>query len=406
MTRKASLSVVPRPTYVIVGAGQAGAQAATTLREHGFTGRIVLLGAEPHVPYMRPPLSKRFLGGDTTEDQVWLRGASYYAASDIELKLGVRVVGIDAAAGQVHLGNGLRLGYDKLLIATGARARKLTLPGSTGPNIHYLRRLDDAKALREAIVPGVRLAIIGGGYIGLEVAATAVLAGARVRVLEREERVLARVTTPPISRFFAEAHRARGVDIRCGVRVSAFEGTDRLEAIACDGARFEADLALVGIGSEPDIDLAREAGLACDDGIVVDAHCRTTDPAIYAAGDCTRHPSRLLGRAVRLESVQNAVDQASVAARNMCGDACAYDKVPWFWSQQYDYKLQTAGVSEGHDEVLEQGDRAGASFALLYRRRGVLIGADAVNLPGAFLAARRDIGARFDSLPRVADRVA
>ena len=406
MTPKASLSIVPRPTYVIVGAGQAGSQAATTLREHGFAGRIVLLGAEADIPYMRPPLSKRFLGGEMGEEQVWLRAPAYYAAADIELKLGVRVVGIDAAAGRVHLGNGLRLGYDKLLLATGARPRRLEVPGAAGPNIHYLRNLDDAKALREAIVPGARLAIIGGGYIGLEVASTAVLAGARVRVLEREERVLNRVTTRPISRFFDEVHRAHGVDIRCGVRVSAFEGTDRLEAILCGGARFEADIALVGVGSEPDTDLAREAGLACDDGILVDAHCRTSDPAIYAAGDCTRHPSTLAGRPLRLESVQNAVDQAAVAARNMCGEACAYDKVPWFWSQQYEYKLQTAGVSDGHDEVLERGDRSCGSFALLYRRRGVLIGADAVNLPGAFLAARRDIGARFESVARVADRVA
>lgn len=389
--RKASLSVVGRPTFVIVGAGQAGAQAAFTLRESGFRSRIVLLGAEPHAPYMRPPLSKKFLSGEVAQDRVYLRHASFYQAHDIDLKLGVGVEGIDVASAHVHLTSGLRLGYDRLLLATGMRARRLDAPGSGGPDIHYLRTLQDSLRLREALAPGRRVVVVGGGYVGLEVAATAASIGARVRVLELDERVLRRVTTPGISEFFARAHRAHGVDIRCGSRVLAFEGTDRLEAVVCDDARFEADIAVVGIGGVPNDEIARAAGLACDRGVLVDERCRTSDANIYAAGDCTNHPSALFGRRLRLESVQNAVDQATVAARNMSGERCTYDKVPWFWSQQYEYKLQTAGVLDGHDEIVERGQRDKGSFALLYRKGGRLIAVDAVNMPGEYLAGRRRI---------------
>lgn len=390
-TRKASLTVVGRPTFVIVGAGQAGAQAAFTLRESGFRGRIVMLGAEPHAPYMRPPLSKKLLSGELAQDRVYLRHAAFYESHDIELKLGVGMEGIDVAGAHVHLSNGLRLGFDRLLLATGMRARRLAAPGSGGPGIHYLRTLQDCLRLREALDPGRRIVIVGGGYIGLEVAATAAGAGARVRVLELDDRVLRRVTTPRISEFFTQAHRAHGVDIRCGSRVLGFEGTDRLEAVVCDDGRFEADIAVVGIGGVPNDEIARAAGLACDRGIVVDERCRTSGANIYAAGDCTNHPSAIFGRRLRLESVQNAVDQATVAARNMAGESCSYDNVPWFWSQQYGYKLQTAGVLDGHDEVVERGQRDKGSFALLYRRAGRLVAVDAVNMPGEYLAGRRQI---------------
>lgn len=397
--RKAPLTVVGRPTFVIVGAGQAGAQAAFTLRESGYRGRIVLLGAEPHGPYMRPPLSKKFLAGELAQERVFLRAASFYETHDIELKLGVSVEGIDLAGGHVHLGNGLRLGYDRLLIATGMRARRLDVAGGMGPGIHYLRTLQDSLRLREALAPGKRVVIVGGGYVGLEVAATAATAGARVRVLEVDDRVLCRVTTAGVSDFFASAHRARGVDIRCGSRVIAFEGTDRLEAVVSDSGRFDADLAVVGIGGVSNDEIAKSAGLACDNGIVVDHHCRTSDANVFAAGDCTSLPSALYGRRLRLESVQNAVDQATIAARNMCGEERIYDKVPWFWSQQYEYKLQTAGVLEGHDEVVERGHRDQGSFALLYRKAGRLVAVDAVNMPGEYLAGRRQIAERASSPP-------
>jgi 3-phenylpropionate/trans-cinnamate dioxygenase ferredoxin reductase component len=403
--RRAPLAVVGRPTFVIVGAGQAGAQAAFTLREHGFRGRIVLLGAEPHAPYMRPPLSKKLLAGELAEERVYLRSAAFYESHDIELKLGVAVEAIDAAAAHVHLANGLRLGYDRLLLATGMRARRLAVPGSAGPGIHYLRTLQDALRLREAVAPGRRVAIVGGGYIGLEVAATFAIGGARVRVLEIDDRVLGRVTTPTMSDFFANVHGAHGVDVRCGTRVLAFEGTDRLESVVCDAGRLDADVAVVGIGAEPNDAIASAAGLACDRGIVVDERCRTSDPNIFAAGDCTNHPSARFGGRLRLESVQNAVDQAAVAARNMCGDDRLYDKVPWFWSQQYEFKLQTAGVLDGHDEVEERGERDKGSFALLYRRQGRLVAVDAVNMPGEYLAGRRAIAERDRHAAGAPDRL-
>ena len=385
------LNLVTPATFVVVGAGQAGAQAALALREHGFRGRIVLLGEEPDRPYTRPPLSKKFLSGGLEEERVFLRPSALYEAQGIELKLGVRVAALDTRAARIELDNGLRLPYDGLLLATGSRSRRLEVPGAGGPGIFYLRSLADARRLHHAIAPGRRVAIIGGGYIGLEVAATASAMGARVRVLEAGARVLGRVTTEPVSEYFTRLHRDHGVDVRCGVRVVAFEGTDRLEALACAHGRFEADVAVVGVGAEPNDALARAAGIACDDGIVVDERCRTSAANVYAAGDCASHPSRLLGRRVRLESVQNAVDQATVAARNLCGHDVAYDKVPWFWSEQYGIKLQTAGFSEGCDEVVTRGDPAQDAFALLYRRAGRLVGVDAVNMTTEYLAGRREI---------------
>ncbi len=385
-------------TFVVVGTGQAAAQAVYTMRQCGFRGRIVMVGEEPHPPYMRPPLSKRLLAGSFAQDRVFLRPRGFYESAAIELRLHVRVEGVDRSGARVHLSDGKRLGYDKLLLATGSRPRLLDVPGAHGPGIHYLRTLDDALRLRASITSGVRLAIVGAGYVGLEVASTATTAGAQVTVLEIDERVLSRVTTPGISDFFAAAHRARGVAIHCAARVIAFEGAGRLERIVSDGrhAPVDADLAVVGIGAVPNTELAREAGLACDDGIVVDDRCRTADPRIFAAGDCTRHPNAALGRRLRLESVQNAVDQATSAAHNMCGEDRPYAKVPWFWSQQYDLRLQSAGVLAPFDEILERGSRAAASFALVYRKDGRTVACDAVNMPGEYLAARRELEARLD----------
>jgi len=391
------LNVVAPATFVVVGAGPAGAQACLALREHGFRGRIVLLGEEPHRPYMRPPLSKKLLAGELEEDRVYLRPEALFDAQGIELKRGVRVAAVDTRAARVELDNGLRLPYDALLLATGSRPRRLDVPGAKGPGIHYLRTLDDALRLRRELVPGRRVAIVGGGYIGLEVASTAVSLGCRVRVLEVEDRILARVTTAPVSGYFERVHRGHGVDVRCGVRVAAFEGTDRLETVASSDERFEADVAVIGIGALANDELARAAGIACDDGIVVDEHCRTSEPNVYAAGDCTRHPNRVLGKRVRLESVQNAAEQATVAARNLCGQDIAYDKVPWFWSEQFGLKLQTAGFFQGCDEVVSKGDPARDAFALLYRRAGILIGVDAVNLASEYLAGRREIGLAADA---------
>jgi 3-phenylpropionate/trans-cinnamate dioxygenase ferredoxin reductase subunit len=384
-------------TYVIVGGGQAASQAACTMRECGFRGRIVMVGEEPHPPYMRPPLSKKVLAGDYAQDRLFLRPREFYESSGIELRLGVRATGLDPVSGRIGLSDGGQLAYDKLLLATGARPKVLNVPGSRRPEVRHLRTLDDALRLRASMSGGVRLAIVGAGYVGLEVAATAATLGAQVVVLEIGERVLNRVTTPAISDFFAETHRSRGVAIHCGARVVGFDGGEHLDRVVCEDATFRADLVLVGIGAEPNAELAREAGLVCDDGIVVDEHCRTADPRIFAAGDCTRHPNPLLGRRVRLESVQNAVDQAAIAARNMCGQELRYSKAPWFWSHQFEFRLQSAGVLDQFDEVVERGDRASGSFALIYRHRGETVACDAVNMPGEYLAVRRELESRLDS---------
>ena len=387
---KPSLTVVGLPAFVIVGAGQAGSHAAFALRELGFRGRIVLLGAEGSPPYMRPPLSKRFLAGELDEPRMWLRPPELYEARGIELKLGVSVEAIDIENARVELDNGLRLPYDKLLLATGSRPRRLEVPGCNGPGVHYLRTIADGVRLRPHLAAaGANVALVGGGYVGLEVAATARSLGCRVRVLESAERLLARVTTPAISEFFAQAHRERGVEIECATQVVGFEGTDRLESVACAHGRFKASVAVVGIGAIPNAEIALGSGIACDDGIVVDEHCRTSAAEVFAAGDCTRHPSAIAGARVRLESVQNAVDQAQAAAANMCGNAQAYRRVPTFWSQQYEFRLQSAGFSHGADAVEERGNRAAGTFALLYRRGGELIGVDAVNLAREYLAARK-----------------
>ncbi len=382
--------------FVIVGAGQAGGQAASTLREQGFRGRIVLLGGEEHRPYMRPPLSKQVLADGHELDRVYLRPLTYYADRSIELRTGCRVVSIDRPARLLRLAcRSSPQPYDRLLLATGARPRLPTFFDAPHPQVHVLRTLDDALRLREQLRPGARLVVVGGGYVGLEVAAAAAQRGLAVTVLERAPRLLERVTTPEISAFFETEHRAHGVEVRCGAQVQGLSFADgRLQGVWVGSDVLPADLVLLGIGALPDDALAREARLECDDGIVVDEACRTSDPDIFAAGDCTRHPNALFGRRLRLESVQNAVDQATVAAMAMLGKATRYVRVPWFWSQQYGLKLQSAGLSEGCDEAIERGDHAAKRFARLYFRAGQLIGVDAINLPGEYLAARKAMAAR------------
>ena len=343
---------------------------------------------------MRPPLSKRFLSTEQSEDKLYFRTAAYFEANGIELRTGVQVEGIDRKAGRLRLGAGATLEYDKLLLTTGSRPRSLPVPGATDPRVHYLRTLDDAMRLRAALRPGSRLAVVGAGYVGLEVAATAVAAGLKVIVLERDDRVLGRVTTPDLSDFVAGIHRDRGVDLRCGSSVVAFSGSDRLQIELDHGAALDVDASVVGIGAVPNDDLAREAGLACDDGVLVDEHGRTSDPGIFAAGDCTRHTNALYDRRMRLESVQNAIDQATVAATCMGGGNLSYCRVPWFWSNQYEFKLQSAGLFDGYDSVIERGDRSAGRFALHYFKAGLLVAVDAVNMPAEYLAARRAIALR------------
>ncbi|WP_321333947.1 FAD-dependent oxidoreductase [Breoghania sp.] len=389
-------------TCVIIGAGQAGAQAAHSLRQGGYEGGIVMLGDEAHPPYQRPPLSKKYLSGEFEAERLWLRPEEFYDTHKIDLRVSTPVGEIDRAAREVVCVNGERIAYDTLLITTGTRPRNLPLPGFDLPGVLPLRTLADVDRLREVLERPCRIAIVGGGYIGLEVAAVARQLGHEVTVLESQERVLNRVVAPALSLFFQKLHADHGVDIRFGVTVEAVEGEDKAQAVRLgSGARIECDLVLVAVGAVPNVELAQAAGLEVDNGICVDASCRTSDPAIYAAGDCTSFPAARYGRTIRLESVQNAIDQAKAAASAILGNEVVYDPVPWFWSDQYDVKLQIAGLSQFHDETKLVGDPDSGSFYIAYLRDGRLLSVDSVSHPRSHMMARRSLGEvwRDDLLP-------
>lgn len=395
-----------RPRLIIVGAGQAAAQLIASLRADGFEGPVTLVGEEAYPPYQRPPLSKAFLKGEIGLDRVILKADSFYEEAGVELRLGRRAVAIDRDRRMLRLDSGERLGFDRLVLATGSRVRRLSCPGHDLSNIFYLRGIDDVEAIRPHLVAGARLAVIGAGYIGLEVAAVARGLGLEVTVLEAAPRVMMRVTAPQMSSFFEAVHREAGVRIACGTMVEAIEGAGRAEAVRlADGRRVEADVIIVGIGIVPAcVALAEAAGLACDNGIAVDALTRTSDPRILAIGDCTSHPSLLYGHRVRLESVQNAIGQAKTAAAHLLGRDQPYDEVPWFWSDQYALKLQIAGLNAGYDRVVLRGDPATRAFAAFYLSGGVLIAVDAVNRPPDYMLGRKAIGERARPDPeRLAD---
>ena len=384
--------------FVIVGGGHAAGQAAASLRQEGYDGELVIVADEPHVPYQRPPLSKQYLAGEQGLDRVYLRAEKFYADKHVQVRRAARATGIDRSAKAVVLDDGTQLPYEKLLLATGGRPRILDLPGAELSGIHYLRTIADSDAIKAEMAPARRLVIVGGGYIGLEVASVAITAGLSVTVLEMEGRILQRVTTPAMSEFYRRLHDDAGVAIRTGARASAFVGADAVTHVRCtDGSEIPADLVVVGVGIVPNVELAAEAGLPCDDGIVVDERCTTADPDIYAAGDCTNHPNPLLDRRLRLESVPNAMEQARVAAANMVGKEKDYASVPWFWSDQYDLKLQMVGFSTDRDTTVTRGDPEARRFAVFHLREGVLVAADAVNSPREFMACRQLVGRPADA---------
>lgn len=385
-------------TIVVVGGGHAGGQAAASLRQAGYNGRVVLFAEEPHLPYQRPPLSKDYLAGVVGLERVRLRPDAFYHSNNIELRTGERVAGLDVDAKTVACEGGETLRYHKLLLATGARARRLDVPGANLPGVHHLRTIADADALRADCAVGSRLVVVGGGYVGLEVAAVAATQGIEVTVLEVEDRILKRVASPALSAFYQALHTRNGVRVRTGAQATAFLGERRLRAVACaDGARLPADIALVGVGAIPEVELAEAAGLACDDGVVVDEYARASTPDVYAAGDCANHPNALLGRRLRLESVPNAMEQARVAAANLHavdGAAKAYRTMPWFWSDQYDHKLQMVGFATEGERSVTRGEPAAGRFTTFHLRGDELVGADAVNSPREFMAARQLVGRR------------
>ena len=382
-------------TAIIIGAGHAGGELAIALRNEGWEGRILLLGEEAHLPYHRPPLSKAYLAGSVEKSSLSIRPQMAYDKANVEFIGGVRVSRIDRANQRLELADGSQLAYDKLAIATGGRPRPLSVPNAAVAercaNFHYLRTLDDVEQIRAQLAPGKRLAIVGGGYIGLEVAASAIAQGLLVTVLEALPRVLQRVTAAELSAYYERKHREAGVDIRTGVQVADLEVTgDTVTAVLCaDGSRLAADLVVVGIGLLANTELAAEAGLQVDNGILVDEHAQTSDPHIYAAGDCTNHPNALLGRRLRLESVPNALEQSRVAAANMAGKAKTYASVPWFWSDQYELKLKMVGLAEGFERLVLRGDPATDSFSAFYLKGDKVLAADTVNRPQDFIAAKR-----------------
>jgi|FEC22Drversion2_1045045.scaffolds.fasta_scaffold00355_4 3-phenylpropionate/trans-cinnamate dioxygenase ferredoxin reductase component len=371
---------------VIIGAGQAASQLMASLAQDGFQGEICLVGDEPHLPYQRPPLSKKFLAGELALDRLYLKPAAFYEKAGSRLLLGQRAQRIDRPGRAVVLGDGSRLSYSTLVLATGSRPRQLPLPGAL-----YLRNIADVDALRARLAPGKSLVVIGGGYIGLELAAVAVKLGVGVTVLEQAPRLMARGVGPVVSNFYARLHAEEGVTIRTGAMVRGLDG----KRVVCEDAQYDADIVVVGAGAVPNVELAREAGLAVEDGIVVDAEGRTDDASIFAIGDCTSQHHELAGRRLRLESVHNALEQARIAAAAICGKKPPAVQVPWFWSDQYDVKMQMAGLSAGHDKAVVRGNPdSGRSFAVFYLREGTLIAVDAVNRAPEFMMSKQLIAER------------
>jgi len=376
---------------IIVGAGHAAGQAVASLRAEGFEGPITVIGDEPYIPYQRPPLSKKFLAGELEIDRVYFKPPEFYEISKAEMLLNTRVVEIERAKKILHLDDGSTRPYDKLILATGSRVREINVPGFDLEGVFYLRTIGDVEALQEKFNQGGKMVIVGGGYIGLEVAAVAAKRGIDVTVLEMAPMVLARVADPIVSKFYTRVHTEEGVKIETGVAVSGFEGNGKIERVDCaDGKKFDADFVVVGVGIIPNVELATEAGLAVENGIKVDELCQTEDPDIYSIGDCTNHPNKLLGHRLRLESVQNALEQGKTAAAAICGKEKPYAQIPWFWSDQYDMKLQIAGLSAGYDEAVVRGNPdEGRSFAVFYLKDGVLIATDTVNRAPEHMMSRR-----------------
>ena len=381
-------------SVVIAGAGHAAGQVVATLRQKKFDGTITLIGEEPWLPYQRPPLSKKFLAGELPAERLHFKPDSFYDDAGIEVQLETRIESLDCAARSLRTAAGRRLTYDKLVLATGARPRLLQLPGVELEGVHYLRTIADVNRIRGGLQEGARMVIVGAGYIGLEVAAVASKLGANVTVIEMADRVMSRVVSPKISDFYQKEHAAHGVKLELSAAISGFAGNAKVTGVSLsDGSQVAADLVVDGVGVVPNTELAIGAGLAVANGIVVDDHCRTSDPDVFAVGDCTEHPNDIYDRRVRLESVHNALEQAKTAASNICGEDASYTQVPWFWSDQYDLKLQIAGLSQGYDQTIVRGEPDARSFSCLYLRDGQLIAVDAVNSPKDFMQSKALIAA-------------
>lgn len=381
---------------VIIGAGQAGLACAAELRRRKHEGAVTLVGAEAALPYQRPPLSKAYLSGEMPADRLWLKPEAFYTAADINCRTGTRAAAIDRDARQLVLEGGERLDFDHCVIATGGEARRPPIPGVNLAGVHVLRTLSEADGLSAALKSAGRIVIIGAGYIGLEVAASVRKRGHDVVVLEAADRPMARTASPLIGGWFGALHRGYGVDLRVSEPVAAIiEREGRAAGVKlADGEEIDADLVLVAAGLVLNTGLAEAAGISCEDGILTDTSTRTSDPSILAAGDVARFHSGLYGRSIRLESVQNAIEQGKAAAATICGDTVHYDPVPWFWSDQFEIKLQIAGLIEGADEIVRRGDPEMGRFAVFHLKEGRIIACEAVNAAPEYMAAQKLIAAR------------
>jgi 3-phenylpropionate/trans-cinnamate dioxygenase ferredoxin reductase subunit len=384
---------------VIAGGGQAGYQTAASLRTEGFDGQITIIGEEPGLPYQRPPLSKAYLLGKQETRHALLRPESFYQANRIDLRTGQRVSAIDRFSRRVELASGGRVAYDTLVLATGARNRILPIQGAMLDHVCYLRTLAEAALLRERLAAAAAVAVIGGGFIGLEAAAAARTLGKRVTVIEAQDRLMARVLAPETSGYFLSTHMAQDVAIALTSPAQAITPDG---IVLRDGTLRKADLVVVGIGIVPNTELASEAGLATGNGIAVDEYLRTSDQSIFAIGDCAEYPSAFTGTRVRLESVQNAVDQAACVAKAIAGKPEPYTAAPWFWTDQFDIRLQIAGIASNWDQVVTRGNPESRKFSVFYFERGKLRAVDSINRPAEHLAARKLISARASISPQQA----
>src|SRR5271166_94998 len=390
--RASGTEAMPSTSVVVVGAGHAGVQAAASLREEGFDGEIVLLSAERDLPYQRPPLSKAFLKGEMDIHGLPLRAEAHFRDQRIDLKLGVSATRINRASQQVELGNAQTIDYGHLILATGARQRRLEVPGVDLPGVFALRDIADATAIRARLGPGRKVVIIGAGFIGLEIAATTTSVGAEATIVEIA-RPMGRAVSPIMSDFFLGAHAAFGARFRLGVGVAAIKGREHAETVVLsDGEGLSADMVVVGVGVVAEDSLARECGLECANGVVVDEYLRTSDPAVSAIGDCADFPNAALGFRTRLESVQNAVDQGRCVAARLAGKPAPYDALAWFWSDQGDLKLMIAGLSHGVDTWVLRGAPEARAFSAFGFRKGKLAVVESVNRTADHAAAKRIIG--------------
>ena len=376
---------------IIIGASHAAVQLMISLRQHGWEGSITVISDESHLPYQRPPLSKAYLANTIADEQLALRAPAAYEKLNITFKLSTTVTAIDTDNKQVHLDSGEVLHFDKLALCTGARARPLHIPGADLNAVHYLRTMDDVKGIQALAASAKNAVIIGGGYIGLETAASLTKLGVKVIILETESRLLKRVASPQVSAFYLRLHTEEGIDIRLNTQADKLLGGQALTQVICaDGTAIEADMAIIGIGVIANTELASGAGLAVDNGILVNEFAMTSHGDIAAAGDCTNHPNPILNRNLRLESVPNAIEQAKAAAASLCGIEKPYAELPWFWSDQFDVKLQIAGMNQGYTEAVVRGDiNNSRSFSVFYTANNKILAADCINRPKDFMLAKK-----------------